>query len=187
MNLAINPLIAIGVLAFTSVTDAAYVFFNAAVTSRRRVWAANWSAIWYILSAFAVISYTNNALYVAFAAAGSWLGAFASVTWLHRKQRLVQRPSRPAMTIARSSLCHGPALPLNSSARRKDNYRGESTPAAAWPTCCGVTPGLAHFRSGSRQAPHKNRPGRDGRCFRPSEIAPHKNGARYSTICIGTG
>ncbi len=78
MNLAINPLIAIGVVASTAATDAAYVFFNAAVTSRRRVWAANWSAIWYMLSAFAVISNTDNAAYVAFAALGSWLGAFAS-------------------------------------------------------------------------------------------------------------
>jgi hypothetical protein len=34
------------------------------------------------LSAFAVISYTENAIYVVFAATGSWLGAFASVTWL---------------------------------------------------------------------------------------------------------
>jgi hypothetical protein len=41
MNFAINPLIAIGVLASTAATDAAYVFFNAAVSSRRRVWAAN--------------------------------------------------------------------------------------------------------------------------------------------------
>jgi hypothetical protein len=36
------------------------------------------------LSAFAVISYTENAVYVVFAATGSWLGAFASVTWLGR-------------------------------------------------------------------------------------------------------
>jgi len=72
------------VLASTATTDAAYVFFNAAVTGRRRVWAANWSAIWYLLSAFAVISYTENAIYVLFAATGSWLGAFASVTWLGR-------------------------------------------------------------------------------------------------------
>ncbi len=54
MILQVNPLIAIGVLASTATTDAAYVFFNAAVTGRRRVWAANWSAIWYLLSAFAV-------------------------------------------------------------------------------------------------------------------------------------
>jgi hypothetical protein len=84
MILPFNPLIAIGVLASTAATDAAYVFFNAAVTSRHRVWAANWSAIWYLLSAFAVISYTENAIYVLFAAGGSWLGAFASVTWLRR-------------------------------------------------------------------------------------------------------
>ncbi|MGH6862888.1 MAG: hypothetical protein ACRECN_01225 [Methylocella sp.] len=84
MILPINPLIAMGVVASTAATDAAYVFFNAAVTGRRRVWAANWSAIWYLLSAFAVISYTENAVYVLFAATGSWLGAFASVTWLRR-------------------------------------------------------------------------------------------------------
>jgi hypothetical protein len=84
MILGIHPLIALGVLASTAATDAAYVFFNAAVSGRRRVMAANWSSIWYMLSAFAVISYTENAIYVLFAAAGSWLGAFGSVTWLRR-------------------------------------------------------------------------------------------------------
>src|SRR5580704_14823599 len=58
MILGVHPLIALGVLASTAATDAAYVFFNAAVSGRRRFWAANWSAIWYLLSAFAVISYT---------------------------------------------------------------------------------------------------------------------------------
>ena len=80
----IDPLIAVGVVVATAVTDAAYVFFNAAVTARSRIPAANWSACWYLLSAFAAISYTENAVYVAFAALGSWLGAFASVTWLVR-------------------------------------------------------------------------------------------------------
>jgi hypothetical protein len=82
MILGVNPLVALGVLGSTAATDAAYVFFNAAVSGRRRISAANWSAIWYVLSAFAVISYTENAVYVLFAATGSWLGAFASVTWL---------------------------------------------------------------------------------------------------------
>ena len=80
----LDPLIAAGVVAATAVTDAAYVFFNAAVGARHRIRAANWSAVWYLLSAFAVINYTQNALYVLFAALGSWLGAYASVTWLVR-------------------------------------------------------------------------------------------------------
>jgi hypothetical protein len=70
------------VRASTPATEAAYVFFNAAVSARRRVRAANWSATWYLLSAFAVISYTENATSIVLAATGSWLGAFASVTWL---------------------------------------------------------------------------------------------------------
>jgi uncharacterized membrane protein YhaH (DUF805 family) len=86
MNLAINPLIGLAVFASTAATDAAYVFFNAAVGARHRIRAANWSAAWYLLSAFAVISYTENPVYVAFAAAGSWFGAFVSVTWLVRGQ-----------------------------------------------------------------------------------------------------
>ena len=84
MTFTVNPLIGAAVFASTAATDAAYVFFNAAVVARRRVWAAHWSAIWYMLSAFAVISYTENVVYVLFAAAGSWIRAFASVTWLRR-------------------------------------------------------------------------------------------------------
>jgi hypothetical protein len=80
-----NPLIAIGVMISTAVTDAVYVLFSAAVTARRRSIAATWSSIWYLLSAFAVISYTGNPVYVVFAAVGSWLGAFAAVTWLGRR------------------------------------------------------------------------------------------------------
>ena len=57
MILGVNPLIALDVIA--------------AVSGRRRIRAANWSAIWYLLSAFAVISYTENATYVVFAATGS--------------------------------------------------------------------------------------------------------------------
>lgn len=77
-----SPLIAIGVMASTAATDAVYVLFSAAVTARHRSVAASWSSIWYLLSAFAVISYTGNAVYVLFAALGSWLGAFGAVTWL---------------------------------------------------------------------------------------------------------
>jgi hypothetical protein len=94
MNLAINPLIAIAVLAATAVTDAVYVFFTAAVASRHRFRAANWSAVWYLLSAFSVISYTGNPVYVVFAALGSWVGACLSVTWLARAQPAVA-PNRP--------------------------------------------------------------------------------------------
>ena len=94
MPFGLDPLIALGVLAATAVTDAAYVFFNAAVAARRRIPAANWSMMWYLLSAFAVISYTENALYVIFAALGSWIGAYASVTWLVRRPADILRPQQ---------------------------------------------------------------------------------------------
>jgi hypothetical protein len=88
--LTIDPLIAAGVVLSTAVTDAVYVFFNAAVSARRRVSAATWSSAWYLLSAFAVISYTSNWVYVLFAALGSWIGGYLSITALDRVQ-----PARP--------------------------------------------------------------------------------------------
>jgi len=80
----LDPWLALGVLISTAATDAVYVMFNAAVSSHRRVPAATWSSIWYLLSAFAVISYTKNWVYVGFAALGSWIGAYASMTFLRR-------------------------------------------------------------------------------------------------------
>ncbi len=82
--MSIDPLTAAGVVVATGATDAVYVMFTSAVVSRRRVAAATWSSLWYLLSSYAVISYTENWVYVAFAAAGSWIGAFASITLLHR-------------------------------------------------------------------------------------------------------
>lgn len=98
--IAINPLIAGGVVASTAATDAVYVLFSAAVADRRRLRAASWSSLWYLLSAFAVISYTGNPIYALFAAAVSWIGAFGSVTWLSRRasnwrcRHSMIRPSR---------------------------------------------------------------------------------------------
>jgi hypothetical protein len=82
--LAIDPLTAVGVLFATAATDAVYVMFSSAVAARKRVPAATWSSVWYLLSSFAVISYTQNWAYVAFAAIGSWIGAFLSMTFIHR-------------------------------------------------------------------------------------------------------
>ena len=81
---AIHPLTAIAVVLATAATDAVYVLFTSAVVARKRVPAATWSSIWYLLSSFAVISYTNNWIYVVFAAAGSWIGAYLTLTFVHR-------------------------------------------------------------------------------------------------------
>ena len=62
--------VAAGVLLATATTDAAYVMFTAAVAARRRLPAATWSSVWYLLSSFAVISYTDNWVY-------HYLGRFA--------------------------------------------------------------------------------------------------------------
>ncbi len=92
---ALDPIIAVGVVLATALTDAAYVMFTSAVVARKRVPAASWSSIWYLLSSFAVISYTTNWVYVCFAALGSWIGAFGSMTFLHRPAREAPIGSAP--------------------------------------------------------------------------------------------
>jgi hypothetical protein len=83
---AIDPLTAGAVLLATAATDAVYVMFSSAIAEHRRLPAATWSSVWYLLSSFAVISYTQNWAYVVFAAIGSWLGAYGSMTFLHRQR-----------------------------------------------------------------------------------------------------
>jgi hypothetical protein len=95
--LQIRPLLALGVLVSTALTDAVYVLFTSAVVARRRFAAATWSSCWYLLSAFAVISYTRSWAYVIFAATGSWLGAYASLTWLRVRDPVHAAPP-PAPT-----------------------------------------------------------------------------------------
>jgi hypothetical protein len=105
----VSPAIAAGVVVSTALTDAVYVLFNAAVTARRRGVAASWSSVWYLLAAFAVISYTGNPVYALFAAAGSWIGAFGAVTWLrHSDGKNFRSGSSPGSGAGGSD----PARPL---------------------------------------------------------------------------
>jgi hypothetical protein len=78
----IDPWIALGVVAATALTDAVCVMFTSSVVHRKDLAAANWSSLSYTLSAFAVISFTNNWKYVVFAALGSWVGAYATMKYL---------------------------------------------------------------------------------------------------------
>ncbi|MGC1380333.1 MAG: hypothetical protein WA814_04845 [Candidatus Baltobacteraceae bacterium] len=91
----LHPLLVVGVVASTAATDAVYVFFTAAVSSRRRISAATWSSTWYLLSSFAVITYTRDWRYVVFAALGSWIGAYFSMSFLHAPPRDTPAPIAP--------------------------------------------------------------------------------------------
>ncbi len=78
----IDPLIALGVVGATMLADAVCVMYTASVAHRRDLAAANWGSLSYMLSAFAVISFTSNWTYVVFAALGSWIGGYATMKYL---------------------------------------------------------------------------------------------------------
>jgi uncharacterized membrane protein YhaH (DUF805 family) len=90
-----EPWIAVGVVVATAATDAAYVKFTASVVAKRPLAAANWSGVWYMLSSFAVISYTNNWIYVAFAIVGSWIGAYVTLKYFHHEPSHPPAPLKP--------------------------------------------------------------------------------------------
>ncbi|HVZ04477.1 hypothetical protein [Hyphomicrobium sp.] len=94
--MAIDYWIGAGVLIATAATDAAYVMFTSSVVAKRPMAAANWSGIWYMLSSFAVISYTNNWIYVGFAIVGSWIGAYLTLKYFHREPSHPPAPLRPS-------------------------------------------------------------------------------------------
>ena len=88
MNLpVVDPWLALGVVAATALTDAVCVLFTTSIIHRRDLAAANWSGLSYMLSAFAVISFTNSWIYVVFAALGSWIGAYVTMKYLHRPSK----------------------------------------------------------------------------------------------------
>jgi hypothetical protein len=78
----IDPWLALGVAGAMAVTDAVCVMFTASVVHRKGLAVANWSALSYTLSGFAVISYTNHWIYIVFAAIGSWFGAYLAMKYL---------------------------------------------------------------------------------------------------------
>ena len=127
---AIDPLTAGAVLLATAATDAVYVMFTSAVVARKRVPAATWSSVWYLLSSYAVISYTENWVYVAFAAVGSWIGAFAID---HLSAPAARRPAgrgRTGMipTAMRAMAEPGllsPTMPQSRVRRRRRGRRSE--------------------------------------------------------------
>ncbi len=98
----IDPLIALGVVTATALTDAGCVLYTSSVAHRRDLAAANWGSLTYMLSAFAVISFTNNWAYVVFAALGSWIGAYASMKYLRWRLpcAAAHAPAPPAVADA---------------------------------------------------------------------------------------
>lgn len=101
---SIDPWIAVGVVAATALTDAVCVMYTSSVVHRRDLAAANWGSLTYMLSAFAVISFTNNWTYVVFAALGSWIGAYATMKYLRWRSARVAQPDSAAAGHAHAVL-----------------------------------------------------------------------------------
>ncbi len=69
-----------------------------------------------MLSSFAVISYTNNWIYVCFAVIGSWIGAYVTLKYLNRRQVIPRTvEGRPLRTSGDDHSVNG--FPVRRSCR----------------------------------------------------------------------
>lgn len=105
----IDPWIALGVAAATALTDAVCVLYTSSVVHRRDLAAANWGALTYMLSAFAVISFASNWSYVVFAALGAWVGGYATMKYLRWRAARSKGAAPPAVCAV---VEHATARPL---------------------------------------------------------------------------
>lgn len=84
-------LIGFGVFLAYLVVDAMYAYYTLAITNMRPVAAATTGSAMHFLLALGVLSYTQNYLYIAPIALGSWIG-----TYLIMKREVMQRVNATA-------------------------------------------------------------------------------------------
>lgn len=75
----ISWLVCLGLFVAYLFVDALYVLYTKAVVKQRPIYAANVGTLMYFMSAYGIINYTHNWLYILPIAAGSWLGTYLTV------------------------------------------------------------------------------------------------------------
>jgi UDP-N-acetylmuramyl pentapeptide phosphotransferase/UDP-N-acetylglucosamine-1-phosphate transferase len=77
----IDPLIAISVFLVTGLMDALHAVYTKAVSDAKPALAATSGSVIYLISAYAVIQYTQNLWYLLFMVTGSWFGTYLTIKY----------------------------------------------------------------------------------------------------------
>lgn len=81
-----DPWIALAVTVSLIITEGLFVAFAQAVIDKKMILAGTFSSAYNIVIAFAVINYTQNPIYVVFAALGAFLGTVLTMTVFKREK-----------------------------------------------------------------------------------------------------
>lgn len=76
-----SPLLSISVFAATMCVDALYALYTMRITEKNAFQASSFGALIHLLTAFTVISYTKNYLYLVPLLLGSFVGTYLTVQW----------------------------------------------------------------------------------------------------------
>jgi hypothetical protein len=92
-----NGYLAIGIFFAYFVLDILSVYYTLYVMRFRSIASANIVVALYLISAFGVINYVGNYLYIVPVALGAWLGTYATVEWEKRKDGIGERHRKVGM------------------------------------------------------------------------------------------
>jgi uncharacterized membrane protein YfcA len=77
----IDPFIALSIFLVTGLMDALHAVYTKAIGDNKPAMAATSGSVIYLISAYAVIQYTQNWWYLLFMVAGSWVGTYLTVKY----------------------------------------------------------------------------------------------------------
>ncbi len=80
-EIMIEPFIAISIFLLTAVMDALHAVYTKAISDSKPALAATSGSVIYLISAYAVIQYTQNLWYLLFMVAGSWVGTYSTMVY----------------------------------------------------------------------------------------------------------
>jgi hypothetical protein len=83
-----NWTIAFGIMIGYMIIDGIYVKYTLELVALKPLLTANLSVVMYILSAFAIINYTENWLYAIPMIIGAWLGTYFVIRYEKNKKKL---------------------------------------------------------------------------------------------------
>jgi uncharacterized membrane protein YfcA len=83
----IDPITACSVFIVTAFMDALHAIYTKAINEEKPALAATAGSFIYVVSAYAVIQYTQNWIYVLFMVAGSWVGTYLTMKYKRKIQK----------------------------------------------------------------------------------------------------
>lgn len=86
-----SPLIGLGLFCSYALLDSVYAVYTLAIVKKRKAMAANMGSAVYLLTAFGIINYVDNWLYIIPMLMGGWIGTYLTLYHVEKRERLTTK------------------------------------------------------------------------------------------------